>query len=382
MDERQLAYSGFKGDLTYSPISSQIVKAGWRWQTSAAEYKYFLSEDQEITSVEAEPSGWSLNGYVQDEWKATKYLAGNLGLRYVYQSYGDHSAVMPRVAIAGRPWRDLVIRGAWGMYHQPVQVTNLPVEDGIAESRPMEKSSHYVLAAEYSSAVGSRSKVPLLLRVETYYKTFSDLAGRIRDYGRKEQLFTSAESGSARGIELFISMRRVPLPFIARRLSTLGLAYALSKSEVEAEIEKEVRTLPRDFDRRHSLSLNANYPIWNDGSLNIVWRYHTGDPYTEARYEKNPAADETSDAWQKSYGAANGERYPSYHSLDVRLTRNFSFKRWNLSLYIQVMNLYNRQNVHEYSFEETEDDAGEIFYEKITEHFLPILPTLGLNAQF
>lgn len=378
VDERQLAYSGFKGDLTYSPIASQILKAGWKWQMSAAEYKYFLREDQEITSVEAEPSGWSLNGYVQDEWKATKYLAGNLGLRYVYQSYGGHSAIMPRVAIAGRPWRDLVIRGAWGMYHQPVQVTNLPVEDGIAESQPMEKSSHYVLAAEYSSAVGSRSKVPLLLRVETYYKTFSDLAGRIRDYGRKEQLFTSAESGSARGIELFVSMRRVPLPFIARRLSALGLAYALSKSEVEAE----AGTLPRDFDRRHSLSLNANYPIWNDGWLNIVWRYHTGDPYTGAWYEKIPSADKTSYAWQKSYGAANGERYPSYHSLDVRLTRNFSFKRWKLSLYIQVMNLYNRQNVHEYSFEETEDDAGEIFYEKIAEHFLPILPTLGLSAQF
>jgi len=173
-------------------------------------------------------------------------------------------------------------------------------------------------------------------------------------------------------------MRRVPLPFIARRLSALGLAYALSKSEVETGAE----TLPRDFDRRHSLSLNANYPIWNDGWLNIVWRYHTGDPYTGAWYEKIPSADETSDVWQKSYGAANGERYPSYHSLDVRLTRNFSFKRWKLSLYIQVMNLYNRQNVHEYSFEETEDDAGEIFYEQIAEHFLPILPTLGLSAQF
>ena len=378
VDERNLSYTGFKGDLTYNPIPSQTLKAGWRWQTAAAEYKYFLSEDQMITSVEAKPDGWTLKGYIQDEWKVTKYLAGNLGLRYVYQSYGENSAVMPRAAVAVRPWKDLVIRGAWGLYHQPVEVTNLPVEDGIAESRPLEKATHYILAAEYSSALRSNGNLPLILRMETYYKDFSDLAGRIRDYGRKEQVFSSPESGSARGVELFLSMRQIPLPFIQRNLSSFGLAYALSKSEVETELV----TVPRDFDRRHSLSLNASYEIWNDGWLNIAWRYHTGDPYTDAWYEKVPTADGTSYVWQKSYGEINGTRYPPYHSLDVRMTKNFSFKRWNLSFYLQIMNLYNRQNVHEYSFEQMTDDRGEIFYERITENFLPIIPTLGVSAQF
>jgi hypothetical protein len=378
VDERQLSYTGFKGDFLYNPISSQILKAGWRWQNSSAEYKYFLNDDGMITSVEADPSGWILNGYVQDEWKATEFLAGNLGLRYIYQSYGDNSAVMPRVAVAAKPWRNLVVRGAWGLYHQPVQVINLPVEEGIAESRPMEKAYHYVLASEYSSAVGSSGSIPMILRVETYYKTFNDLAGRIRDYGRKEQVFTSPDSGSARGIEFFLSLRQLPLPFAERRLSSFSIAYALSKSEVETE----AGTVPRDYDRRHSLSLNANYEVWSDGWLSITWRYHTGDPYTEAWYEKVLNADGSSYIWQKKYGELNGMRYPSYHSLDARLTKNFHFRRWNLSLYLQIMNLYNRQNIQEYSFEQMTDDKGEIFYERIDEHFLPILPTLGLSAQF
>lgn len=365
VDERWLSYSGLKGDVTYSPILSQTWKAGWRWQMSEANYNYFLREDQTVTSVGVRPSGWDLSGYVQDEWRMSDWLAGNLGLRYIYQNYGGHFAVMPRAALAAKLRKDLTVRGAWGIYNQPVQITNLPVEEGIAESQPPEKAIHHVLAAEYSPSPS------LLLRTEAYYKTFDDLVGRIKDYGRKEQLFISPESGSARGIEIFAKHA------LTSRFSW-GLGYALSKAEVETEVGK----IPRDFDRRHSLSLNADYAFWDDGWINVVWRYHTGDPYTETWYERVVSEDQNSYVWQKNYGAVNGKRYPPYHSLDARLTKNFHFKRWELSLYFQILNLYNRKNVHEYSFEQVTDDKGEIHYQRVAEHFLPILPTLGLNVQF
>ena len=51
-------------------------------------------------------------------------------------------------------------------------------------------------------------------------------------------------------------------------------------------------------------------------------------------------------------------------------------------MYFQILNLYNRKNVHEYSFERVIDDEGEISYQRVAEHFLPILPALGLSAQF
>jgi len=113
-----------------------------------------------------------------------------------------------------------------------------------------------------------------------------------------------------------------------------------------------------------------------------VWRYHSGDPYTDSWYEKIPSGNGEL-IWQKEYGPPNGERLPSYHSLDARLTKNFLFKKWELSLYIQILNLYNRKNVHEYSFEEILDDEGKVVsYERMAEHFLPILPTLGVSARF
>ena len=93
-------------------------------------------------------------------------------------------------------------------------------------------------------------------------------------------MFTSPESGSAKGIEFLISIRQIP--FLPKRPSSLGLGYALSK----AEVETETGSIPRDFDRRHSLSLSADYALWADGWLNVAWRFHSGDPYTKAWYEK------------------------------------------------------------------------------------------------
>lgn len=372
-DERWLRYFGLKGDAAYDLMPSQTLKAGWRWQWSEADYDFFSDEDRVVTSVDARRDGWNLSGYLQDDWRIADWLAGSVGLRSIYQSYGEYFGIMPRTALAARLRQDFIIRGAWGIYDQLVQITNLPVEEGISESQPPEEAVHYVIAAEYSPTAR------LLLKTEAYYKTFDSLVGRIKDYGKKEQFFTSPESGSARGIEVFLSVRRARLPLLPRRLSSLSLGYALAKSEVETEVGE----IPRDFDRRHSLSLSANYPLWEDGWLNVVWRYHTGDPYTRAWYEKIPSGS-GEEVWQKNYSdKLNGERFPPYHSLDVRLTKNFLFRRWKLSLYIQILNLYNRKNVHEYSFETVVDDEGEILsYERVAEHFLPILPTLGLSARF
>ena len=36
-----------------------------------------------------------------------------------------------RVALAVRPNKNLVLRGAWGIYHQPIDLMSVPVEDSI-----------------------------------------------------------------------------------------------------------------------------------------------------------------------------------------------------------------------------------------------------------
>lgn len=359
MDKRSTSYAGLKGDLVYGIGKLQTLKSGIRWQMAQAEYDYYLKEDDAITSIDTDADGWNINGYLQDEVKIGKWIGTNIGLRFMSQSYGEYSSVMPRLALAVKPSGKLTIRSAWGRYYQPVLVTNLPVEEGISESQPPEKATHYILSTEYTPNTN------FLIKIEAYYKDLDDLVGRIKDYGKKESLFINQKSGIAKGIELYI--RQSPLAKFS-----WGLGYSLSKSEADTDYGK----IPQNYDRRHSLNINADYALFADGWLNVIWRFHTGDPYTPAWYEK------VSGSWEKKYGEANSERYPAYHSLDVRLTKNYQFKRFSLSLYLQIMNIYNHKNVHEYSFEEMTDSEGNIYYQKIEEHFLPILPAFGINAQF
>jgi hypothetical protein len=357
-DTRSALYFGLKDELSYDLGNKLVLKSGFRWQFAQADYDYYLNKDDVITSINTNIDGWDLNSYIQSEWNINKWLGSNVGLRFLYQNFGGYYSLMPRIALAIRPYNNLTFRGAYGTYNQPVQVINLPVEEGIDTAKPPEKAIHYILSAEYSP------KTNLLIKTEAYYKRFDDLVGRIIDYG-KEQVFISPKSGSAKGFELYI--RQSPLS----RFSW-GLGYALAKSDVQTDFG----TIPRDYDRLHSLTLNADYAILVDGWINVTWRYHSGDPYTQAQYEK------VGDKWEKRYGTPNGNRLPPYHSLDVRFTKNHQFRRWSLNFYIQIINLYNRKNVHEYTFVEMTDTDGNLNYQKNTEGFLPILPTFGLNAQF
>lgn len=358
-DIRSASYFGLKDEMSYGISDNLTLKSGFNWRYAKADYDYYLNKNEVITSVNTNVDGWDTNGYIQSEWKIGKWLGSNIGIRFFYQDFGKYYSIMPRIAIAIRPLDNLTFRCAYGRYDQPVQVINLPIEEGIDEVPPPEKATHYILSVEYLP------KANFLIKTEAYYKQFDDLVGRILDYGRKEQNFILPESGNAKGIEIYINHS-----FLSNL--SWGLGYALSKSDVKTDS----MTIPRDYDRRHSFTLNIDYAVLVDGWINLIWRYHSGDPYTKAWYEK------VDDKWEKKYGTPNGNRLPPYHSLDVRFTKNYQFNKWSLSFYFQIMNLYNRKNVHEYSFLEMTDSEGNIYYQRNVEGFLPILPTIGLNVQF
>jgi outer membrane receptor protein involved in Fe transport len=320
------------------------------------------------------PSGWDTRGYLQDEWQIASPLAANFGLRYIYQHYNQRFEFSPRASVALRlippaPFNkggvpNFLLRAAWGLYHQPVEILNLPVEDGITEFGKSERATHYILGCELSP------KQNLLIKAEAYYKTLDNLVGQIRDYGRKNQIITNPESGTAKGFELFVNQ------FIPPRISwSAGYAYSVAKEKVGGQ------EVFRDFDQRHALALNIGYAFSDNLNVHLSWRFHSGNPYTEVQYEQIPLPD--GEVWQEMFGQINAERLPAYHSLDLRLTRNHNFKHWKLHWYLQVLNLYNRKNVHEYSFTKVTDVSGNILrYERNEEHLLPILPVLGVSGEF
>ncbi len=76
--------------------------------------------------------------------------------------------------------------------------------------------------------------------------------------------------------------------------------------------------------------------------------------------------------------------YPYYARSDVSFTRKSTTKRgWEKEIYIQILNVFNRANVHQYFYEEEWTNTG--YPGGVTKRVIPmfpIIPTFGVSYEF
>ena len=375
-DVRSFRFFGTKTEFTAGFLDKHLFRSGIEWRWMAGQYDYDVQERQpgidQYTRILAdlEDSGSEIKVFLQDEWQLHPKLALNVGGRYVFQDYraaGIQSyEIGPRIALAVRPTEKLVLRGAWGIYHQPILMMNIPVEDNVQTVGRAEQAVHYILGGEY------HPNANFLFRLEAYYKTLDNLSGRLREFGRQNQIFVPPESGEAKGVDIFVTHA------VSNRLTWgVGYAYTVAKESAGGE------TFFRQSDRRHSVALSSSHQLSRGWHFNLTWRFHTGEPKTPLTHTlvQQPGAGIACD---RQFGATHSERLPPYHSLDFRFTKRNPYRRWELTWYFQILNLYNRSNIDQYAFSERRDEeTGMLLGCEIDEEpMLPILPTLGISVTF
>lgn len=79
--------------------------------------------------------------------------------------------------------------------------------------------------------------------------------------------------------------------------------------------------------------------------------------------------------WLPVYGPERDARLPSFFAVDVRIDREWTFRTWRLTTYLEVQNATNRRNVEIPSWS---DDYAR--FEPISS--LPVLPALGVEASW
>ncbi len=375
VDDRDFRFFGTKAEFTTNLFDKHTFHSGVKWQWLTADYQYDVQERQAGVNiykpifVDVDDNGGEFSAFLQDEWQLHPKLALNVGGRYVYQQYRKEGIqryeIGPRVALAIKPTNNLVLRGAWGIYHQPVGLVGIPVEDGIATVGRAEQAVHYIIGAEYTPTDN------FLVRVEGYYNTFDNLVGRHREFGRQNQIFEAPQSGDAKGFDVFMTHT------VSNRLAwTLGYAYGIAEEIAGGT------TIFRQHDRRHAFAVSSNYqfaPTWH---LYLSWRFHTGEPRTPLIHTEVQLPD-GSITCDRQFGDTHSARMPAYHSLDFRITKRSPYRRWELSWYFQILNLYNHRNLDQYAFSEVlNEETGAIECAIEEEPLFPIVPTLGVTMRF
>jgi hypothetical protein len=142
-------------------------------------------------------------------------------------------------------------------------------------------------------------------------------------------------------------------------------------------VRRDGESLPEyysEFDRPHNLTLVGSFTPSDRWRLGAKFLYATGSPYTPV-----VGSEQVDGEWYAVRGTKNSARYPDYHMLDVRVDRTFKFAGWNLMAYLDLWNVYGRQNVTLYNY--SIDENGTLT-RTVPDEVPRMLPILGLEARF
>ena len=86
------------------------------------------------------------------------------------------------------------------------------------------------------------------------------------------------------------------------------------------------------FDQTHVGTLAATYRLTPTWEVGLKWQYRTGNPYTpvlDAIQQTDPRNGEL--IYIPIYAETNSGRLPSYHRLDMKLSKAFRFNSWEMT---------------------------------------------------
>jgi len=388
-DSRNFRYYAIKQDhfLTLSDFYS--LQSGVNMNFMKAEYDYFSVQENryedyphhyyyryDTLQFEKNIEGHTLGAYLSNQLKITPFINTEIGMRYDHHSYIDNDCFSPRINSIFKIRENTSLHGGWGYFYQPQKLYELDIPDGDTSFYAAERAEHYVVGIE------NIFKNNIQISLEAYYKKVINLKPACRNWVFRTYIYPEAaydrvklrfENSRAKGLEL-------SLKNTSQNRLNWKVSYTLSYVE-EKLVEytfggKDVPTnkvLPGEFDQRHALFIDISYQPSTNWKFSLAWEYHSGWPYTENLKDST---------WTYlSYYTFDNiyeKQLPAYHRMDFRLNRIFNTSRGRINIFLEIINLYNHDNVFTYNYNTVYTNDGN-YFEKEPFYYLHFLPSLGIS---
>ena len=126
------------------------------------------------------------------------------------------------------------------------------------------------------------------------------------------------------------------------------------------------------YDQPLVLTALGSHELPKRWRIGARFRYSIGNPFTPV---VNRFYDLDARTYRPIYGERDSERIPSFKQLDVRIDKDWVFKKWTFTAYLDLQNATNAQNVEIIGFSDdfSEEDPGT---------GLPIIPAFGLRGEW
>ncbi|MGB0849806.1 MAG: TonB-dependent receptor [Bacteroidia bacterium] len=338
--------------------------------------------------------------YIEDELKINRRLKSLYGVRLSTFTSGDKTYVNPepRAAFSYNIKSDLALKASYATMNQYIHLLStsgvgLPTDLWVPATEKVKPQNSQQVALGVAKDF---EKQNFSLTVEGYYKTMNNIIGykegasflAIQVDGAEgaesvswEDNITSGQ-GESYGAEFLVQRKQGKF--------TGWVGYTLAWTTHQFDDLNDGKRFSARYDRRHDISVVAQYKIKENMTLSATWVYGTGNAITLplSTYQSSTLGSRSSleqfDFFRPGteYTDRNDFRMRAYHRADIGLQVSKKKKRgvrtWEFSAY----NLYNRRNPFYYTIgpEKRFDFNSKQVLKQVS--LFPLLPSVSWNYKF
>ncbi len=354
--------------------SSNEAEFGFDIKKIAMDYDYVFDEYKDpfgnttpALMVDDKISAQKYGAFLSYSWMPIPKLTLTPGARFDYFSFNENKHFSPRFSVSYQLTDNTSINGATGVFRQNLPLFLLSQNPESKNLKDLE-ATHFIVGVDHLLAENTR------LTLEVYDKEYSKfpmdptqpelfLIDEIISSGLffGHQQLTGSGKAYARGVELLIQKK------LKQKLyGLISGSYSRSRYEDFNGVWRD-----RSFDNRVMFTIEGGYKPNNKWEYGVRFLFAAGAPYTP--FDADSSRSQYKGILDDS--KVMGERKPAYHSLNLRVDRRFNFKGSNLIVFLSVWNIYDRENVAGYIWNELKNEQ-EVFQS------WGLLPVFGLEYEF
>lgn len=292
----------------------------------------------------------------------------NLGVRASHYSIIDKFYFEPRINIEYPITDALRIKATAELRYQPIsqliefEDTQLRLANNIwihaNEEIPVLESTQYSGGLLFS-------KNNWNIEVDAYFKNIDGLTSVTNGFNTVNTDLSTGKS-DVLGLDVLVQ----------KKFKNFRTWIGYTFNDIEYTFpEIQDASFPGNNDITHNFRISNTLEVKN-WEFSLGWLWRSGAPFTDADLINNDL----------EFGAANAERLPEYHRLDVSALYQFAFSetgKWRGELGASVQNLYNRQVPLAIRYRADEDpDTGEIELDVLRQLSLGITPNIVFRMYF
>jgi hypothetical protein len=326
--------------------------------------------------------------YLEDDFRITANLKANLGIHFsgFLMDNKKYTSLQPRLSLRYLLPGGFSIKGSYANMRQYIQLLafssiGLPTDLWLPTTEKIKPQDSWQAAIGLAKSIQDKYEIT----IEAYYKEMTNVISYKEGAGLFQfddwQGRVTQGNGQAYGVELFINKK------LGKWTGWIG--YTLSWSWRQFDDLNFGKKYPYKYDRRHDISVVANYEITDNIHFTGTWVYGTGNAITLANssyygffptdegYEENIEV--------KYYADKNNFRMKPYHRLDLGFDFIKEKKKYTRKWSVGAYNAYSRKNPFFLMIETKNsyvNDEPKIEKQLVQVSLFPIIPYVTFSIDF